>query len=77
MQQSNVIHTIASLIWIGVFLGHAYLGTLGTAGALEGMTGGQVDVNWAKQHHDRWYEEVQNCTGDEDGQFEVSKDASR
>ncbi len=77
MQQSNVIHTIASLIWIGVFLGHAYLGTLGTAGALEGMTGGQVDVNWAKQHHDRWYEEVQNCTGDEDGQFEVSKDTSR
>ena len=22
------------------------------------MTTGYVDVNWAKQHHDLWYEEI-------------------
>ena len=43
-----------------VFFGHAYIGTLGTEGALEGMTTGRVSVEWAKQHHDQWYEEVKD-----------------
>jgi len=51
------VHAIAAILWIGMFLGHAYIGTLGTEGALEGMTSGRVDVNWAKQHHDVWYDE--------------------
>jgi formate dehydrogenase subunit gamma len=58
MQWANVIHGVASLVWVTVFFGHAYIGTLGTEGALEGMTRGEVDVNWAKQHHDLWYEEI-------------------
>lgn len=53
----QAIHAIASLLWIAFFFGHAYIGTLGTEGALEGMTTGRVDVNWAKQHHDLWYED--------------------
>jgi formate dehydrogenase subunit gamma len=39
-------------------LGHIYIGTIGTEGALEGMVTGEVDVTWAKQHHDLWYEEI-------------------
>ena len=58
MQLSNVIHGVAALLWIGFWMGHAYIGTVGTEGALEGMATGYVDANWAKQHHDRWYEEV-------------------
>ena len=58
MQLSSVIHGAAALLWIGFWMGHAYIGTIGTEGALEGMTTGYVDANWAKQHHDRWYEEV-------------------
>lgn len=58
MQLSSVIHGVAALLWIGFWMGHAYIGTVGTEGALEGMTTGYVDANWAKQHHDRWYEEV-------------------
>ena len=27
-------------------------------GAYDAMGSGQVDVNWAKQHHDIWEEEV-------------------
>ncbi|HRQ56342.1 MAG TPA: formate dehydrogenase subunit gamma [Azoarcus taiwanensis] len=53
----QAIHAITSLLWIAFFFGHAYIGTLGTEGALEGMTTGRVDVNWAKQHHDLWYED--------------------
>jgi formate dehydrogenase subunit gamma len=59
MQLANVVHGVTALAWIALWFGHAYIGTIGTEGALEGMTSGQVDVNWAKQHHDRWYEELQ------------------
>ncbi|MCP1673605.1 formate dehydrogenase subunit gamma [Natronocella acetinitrilica] len=58
MAWSQVVHAIASLVWIALFFGHAYIGTAGTEGALEGMTRGRVDTNWAKQHHDLWYEDL-------------------
>ncbi len=59
MQITNIIHSAASIVWVTVFFGHAYIGTLGTEGAIEGMIKGEVDVNWMKQHHDLWYEELQ------------------
>ncbi len=58
MQTANIIHAITSLIWLGLMLGHIYLGSVGVEGALEGMSTGRVDENWAKQHHSRWYEEA-------------------
>ena len=58
MQLSNVIHGASALLWIAFWMGHAYIGTIGSEGSLEAMTTGYVDVNWAKQHHDRWYEAV-------------------
>ena len=58
MQLSSVIHGASALLWIAFWIGHAYIGTIGSEGSLEAMTTGYVDVNWAKQHHDRWYEEI-------------------
>ena len=58
MQYWHQVHAIAAVVWLVVFFGHAYIGTLGTEGALEGMTTGRVSVEWAKQHHDLWYDEV-------------------
>ena len=58
MQLSSVIHGVCALLWIAFWMGHAYIGTIGSEGSLEAMTTGYVDVNWAKQHHDRWYEEI-------------------
>lgn len=58
MQLANVVHAISAVTWMVVAMGHIYIGTIGTEGALEAMTKGEVDVNWAKQHHDLWYERV-------------------
>ena len=58
LQDANLIHAAVSILLIGGALGHAYMGTVGTEGALEGMISGRVDENWAKQHHDLWYDEV-------------------
>jgi len=60
MQIATLVHAIASIMWIGLFFGHAYIGTLGTEGAIDGMTTGYVSVEWAQQHHDLWYEEVKD-----------------
>ena len=62
MQVSNLIHGLASITWLSLMLGHIYLGAWGVEGALEGMTRGRVSVEWAKEHHDLWYNETGHKT---------------
>lgn len=57
-QLAHIGHAISAIVFIAVGLGHIYLGVFGVEGAVEGMTTGSVDANWAKDHHDLWYEEV-------------------
>lgn len=59
LQTYQGLHMWSALVWIGVFFGHAYIGTFGTEGALEGMTKGSVSEEWAIQHHDLWFQEMQ------------------
>lgn len=56
MQISNVIHGLAAILWLSLTFGHIYLGAWGVEGALDGMTTGRVSSEWAKEHHDLWYE---------------------
>jgi formate dehydrogenase subunit gamma len=58
MQWSQTIHAVSTIIFVSGALGHIYIGTLGMEGALEAMTQGSVDANWAKEHHDLWYEDM-------------------
>lgn len=58
MQQANMIHAIAAVIFMTIGLGHIYLGTIGMEGAYESMRNGTVDETWAKEHHEYWYNEV-------------------
>ncbi len=58
MQLVNIVHVIASVIVIAFFFVHLYLASFGVEGAIDAMTSGKVDENWAKQHHELWYEEV-------------------
>lgn len=62
MQISNLIHSVGAIAWIGLFFGHVYMATLGAKGSLEGMTTGYVSAEWARHHHDLWYEEVKDKT---------------
>ena len=57
MQQANIIHIIAGVIFIAGAFGHIYMG-LATEGAYRGMRDGYVDETWAREHHSLWYEEV-------------------
>ncbi|MEA3275103.1 MAG: formate dehydrogenase subunit gamma [Pseudomonadota bacterium] len=60
MEWSLIVHGVAAVLLIAGFLGHIYLATLGMEGAIESITDGRVDANWAKQHHDLWYEQVKD-----------------
>jgi formate dehydrogenase subunit gamma len=41
-----------------VIFGHIYIGTIGMEGAFDAMGSGDVDLNWAREHHALWVDEV-------------------
>ena len=57
MQTAQIVHSIVGVLFIAVMLAHIYIGTIGMEGAFEAMGTGEVDVNWAKQHHSLWLDE--------------------
>ena len=56
---AHLIHILTAFLLMSFSLGHIYIGTVGTEGALEGMTTGHVDTAWAEQHHDLWLKELE------------------
>ena len=57
MQLAHIIHGVLSVLMIGAMIGHIYIGSLGMEGAFDAMGSGQVDLNWAKEHHSLWVEQ--------------------
>jgi formate dehydrogenase subunit gamma len=57
MQLAQIVHGVVAVLFVAAMLGHIYIGTIGMEGAFEAMGTGEVDENWAKQHHSLWLEE--------------------
>jgi formate dehydrogenase subunit gamma len=57
-QLMTVIHAIVALVLIAIIIAHIYIGTLGMEGAFDAMSTGQVDENWAREHHSVWYAQL-------------------
>ena len=66
MQWAQIVHGTVAVLFVAAMLGHIYIGTIGMEGAFEAMGTGEVDVNWAKQHHRLWLEQEQARTGPND-----------
>ena len=58
MQVVHVFHAIASMLMIALFIGHAYMGTLGVKGSYQAMKTGYVDEGWAEEHHRLWRDDI-------------------
>jgi formate dehydrogenase subunit gamma len=56
MQLAQMVHGVVGVVFIAIMLAHIYIGTIGMQGAFEAMGTGEVDVNWAQQHHSLWLE---------------------
>jgi formate dehydrogenase subunit gamma len=59
LQIWTVIHAVIAMLFIAVMLAHIYIGSVGMEGAFDAMGTGEVDLNWAKEHHALWVEEEQ------------------
>jgi formate dehydrogenase subunit gamma len=57
MQIAQMVHSVVAVLFVALILGHIYIGTLGMEGAFEAMWTGEVDFNWAKEHHDLWLDD--------------------
>ena len=60
MQYAQLWHAIVSLILTSIIIAHIYLGSVGMEGAFDAMGKGEVEEQWAREHHSIWAEEVLN-----------------
>ena len=60
MQIASMVHGVAALFMMAMFIGHIYMGTIGMRGAYKAMREGYVDETWAKEHHELWYDDVKS-----------------
>ncbi len=58
MQMANMVHGVATVLMMVMFMGHIYMGTVGMEGAYSAMKEGYVDETWAKEHHELWYNDI-------------------
>ena len=58
MQVAHMVHAVATVLMMAMFLGHIYLGTIGMQDAYKAMRTGYVDETWAKEHHKYWYDDI-------------------
>jgi formate dehydrogenase subunit gamma len=57
MELAQVVHGVVGMLFIALMIAHIYIGSIGMEGAFEAMGTGEVDLNWAKEHHSLWVEE--------------------
>lgn len=60
MQIAHMVHAVATVLMMAMFLGHIYMGTIGMQGAYQAMRTGYVDETWAKEHHELWLNDIQS-----------------
>ena len=58
MQLAQVWHAIVAFGFIAVIFAHIYIGSVGMEGAIDAMTSGEVEEQWAKEHHGLWVDEI-------------------
>ena len=56
-QTCHIVHSLLSVFMTVAMLAHIHISSNGMDGACDAMGTGQVDLNWAKQHHGLWVQE--------------------
>ena len=59
LQLWTVIHAVIAMLFIAAMMAHVYIGSIGMEGAFDAMGTGEVDLNWAREHHSLWVAEEQ------------------
>ncbi|MFU8778067.1 MAG: formate dehydrogenase subunit gamma [Roseovarius sp.] len=59
MQLATLWHTIMAFVLTAIILAHIYIGSVGMEGAYDAMGSGEVEEQWAREHHGLWLKELQ------------------
>lgn len=59
MQFAQLWHGIVAFVFMAIILAHIYLGSVGMEGAFDAMGTGEVELQWAREHHGLWVKEVE------------------
>jgi formate dehydrogenase subunit gamma len=59
MQYAQLWHSIVAFVFIALILAHIYLGSIGMEGAFDAMGKGEVEEQWAREHHGLWVKELE------------------
>ena len=60
MQLATLWHTVVAFVLIAIILAHIYIGSVGMEGAFDAMGSGEVEEQWAREHHGLWLEELKD-----------------
>ena len=77
MQLLQTWHAIVAVILIGLIFAHIYIGSFGMEGAIDAMWTGEVDENWAREHHAAWVAELKGEPEPEPLAFEAVGSAEK
>lgn len=58
MQYAQVWHALVSFVLMAIIIAHIYIGSVGMEGAYDAMGSGEVEEQWAREHHSLWVAEV-------------------
>lgn len=61
MQYAQIWHVMVAYGFLAIIFAHIYLGSVGMEGAFDAMGSGEVEEQWAREHHSLWLEEVQEA----------------
>jgi formate dehydrogenase subunit gamma len=61
MQFAQLWHAIVAFVMMALILAHIYIGSIGMEGAYDAMGSGEVELQWAKEHHGLWVKEVEEA----------------
>ncbi|MEL7212847.1 MAG: formate dehydrogenase subunit gamma [Pseudomonadota bacterium] len=59
MQFAQAWHAIVAFVFMIIIIAHIYLGSVGMEGAFDAMGTGEVEEQWAREHHGLWVEEME------------------
>ena len=59
-QYALMWHGVVALGMIVITIAHIYIGSVGMEGAIDAVADGQVDRNWAQEHHGLWVKKLDN-----------------
>lgn len=63
MQYAQLWHAIVGFVLMAIILAHIYIGSVGMEGAFDAMGSGEVEEQWAREHHGLWLDEVKAKEG--------------